>query len=43
MDPALWPDRQAEQSRYLEHLNDVEDKRFQHFVSPITQAVQQFG
>ena len=42
MDPALWPDRQAEQSRYLEHLNDVEDKRFQHFVSPITQAVQQF-
>ncbi|WP_091714025.1 class I SAM-dependent methyltransferase [Methylophaga sulfidovorans] len=42
MDPALWPDRESEQQRYLEHLNDVEDKRFQQFVSPITQRVQQF-
>lgn len=41
MDPALWPDREAEQSRYLEHLNDVEDARFQQFVSPITQQVKQ--
>lgn len=41
MDPALWPDREAEQRRYLEHLNDVEDSRFQRFVAPITELVQQ--
>lgn len=40
MDPSLWPDRDAEKSRYLEHLNDVEDKRFQKFVTPITARVQ---
>ncbi len=42
MDPVLWPDRAAEQSRYLEHLNDVADKRFQQFVSPIVHQVQQY-
>ncbi|HEC74772.1 MAG TPA: methyltransferase domain-containing protein [Methylophaga aminisulfidivorans] len=40
MDRNLWPDIQAEKTRYLEHLNEVSDLRFQHFVSPITNAVQ---
>jgi len=39
MDPALWPDRTSEKNRYLEHLNDIDDKRFQQFVSPITRSV----
>jgi len=39
MDKDLWPDRDTEKSRYLEHVNDVEDLRFQQFVSPITQRV----
>lgn len=39
MDPALWPDRNTEKNRYLEHLNDVEDERFQGFVFPITDRV----
>lgn len=30
-----------EKERYLEHNNDVEDKGYQAFVSPITDAVQQ--
>jgi SAM-dependent methyltransferase len=39
MDPALWPDKSQEKNRYLEHHNEVDDKRFQQFVSPITQRV----
>lgn len=39
MDSQLWPTREEEESRYLEHLNDVDDLRFQNFVSPITQHV----
>lgn len=39
MDRSLWPDRDTEKSRYLEHLNEVEDERFQRFVSPITERV----
>lgn len=43
-DPAAWPDREQEKSRYLEHLNDVEDARFQQFVRPLTDSVRQnFG
>lgn len=39
LDRSLWPDRDQEKTRYLEHLNEVTDKRFQQFVSPITQRV----
>lgn len=39
VDPSLILDREAEQARYKEHNNDVNDKRFQKFVSPITSAV----
>ena len=43
-DPATWPDREQEKKRYLEHLNDVEDPRFQRFVKPLTDSVRQsFG
>lgn len=43
-DPASWPDRDQEKKRYLEHLNDVEDPRFQRFVKPLTDSVRQsFG
>jgi hypothetical protein len=38
-DPAAWPGRAEEKSRYLEHLNRVEDPRFQQFVSPVCNAV----
>lgn len=34
------PSREREKARYLEHDNDVNDRRFQTFVAPITQAVQ---
>jgi SAM-dependent methyltransferase len=40
-DPSTWPDRETEKSRYLEHLNLVDDTRFQQFVSPITDSVKQ--
>jgi SAM-dependent methyltransferase len=40
-DPTTWPDRDTERSRYLEHLNQVDDARFQQFVSPITERVKQ--
>ncbi len=40
-DPSAWPDRETEKSRYLEHLNQVDDTRFHHFVSPITDWVKQ--
>lgn len=39
-DPASWPSREEEKSRYLEHLNEVEDRRFQQFVAPLTELVQ---
>lgn len=39
MDRALWPDHEQEKARYLQHLNDVNDPRFQAFVSPITERV----
>lgn len=39
MDKGLWPDKNTEKKRYLEHLNDVDDGRFQQFVSPITRRV----
>lgn len=41
-DPDAWPDRDEERSRYLEHLNTVDDPRFQGFVSPLTNRVQQY-
>ena len=41
----LHPDKyinySSEKERYEEHNNDVEDPRYQKFVSPITDAVQQ--
>jgi SAM-dependent methyltransferase len=44
MDQSLWPDPEKEKARYLEHLNEVEDQRFQRFVSPITnQVLTHFG
>lgn len=39
MERDLWPDKAGEKSRYLQHLNDVDDTRFQDFVSPITDRV----
>lgn len=36
----FMPTSTEEKERYLEHNNDVNDKRYQQFVSPITQAVQ---
>lgn len=35
-----FPDKNAEKERYEIHINDVNDPRYQSFVSPITQAVQ---
>ena len=34
-----FPNDEAERSRYLEHNNDVHDKKYQQFVSPVVQAV----
>lgn len=39
MDINLYPDRFNEKSRYEEHNNDVNDVKYQNFVSPITNAV----
>ena len=39
MDKDLRLDSEAEKSRYEEHINDVEDKGYQKFVSPITNAI----
>lgn len=41
-DPKAWPGRDEEKGRYLEHLNDVGDKRFQQFVTPLTNQIQHF-
>ncbi|WP_127844427.1 class I SAM-dependent methyltransferase [Psychroflexus aestuariivivens] len=39
--PENYIDKNAEQERYETHNNDVDDPRYQKFVSPITDAVQQ--
>jgi hypothetical protein len=38
-DPATFISSEAEKARYLTHNNDVEDERYQEFVSPITSSV----
>ena len=38
--PADFPSIREEKTRYEEHENDVEDTRYQRFVSPITDIVQ---
>jgi SAM-dependent methyltransferase len=38
--PKKYIDYSSEKSRYEEHNNDVEDTRYQNFVSPITKAIQ---
>lgn len=38
--PEKYIDYSSEKSRYEEHNNDVEDPRYQKFVSPITDAIQ---
>ena len=38
---ADYPSFEEERSRYQEHENDVDDARYQHFVSPITDVVQE--
>jgi hypothetical protein len=44
MDPQMIPGKTAEKKRYEEHNNDTEDKGYQHFVSPITNAIlENFG
>jgi len=39
LDKKLWLSNAKEIERYNTHNNDVEDKNYQHFVSPITTAV----
>lgn len=39
MDERLRPEASEEKLRYEEHINDVENKGYQKFVSPITSAV----
>ncbi len=39
--PQFYIDPVLEQSRYLEHNNDVTDPRYQDFVSPITQGIKE--
>jgi SAM-dependent methyltransferase len=39
VDKNLKPDRSAEKLRYEEHNNDVNDLKYQKFVSPITTAI----
>jgi SAM-dependent methyltransferase len=39
LDESLRLDKKAEMSRYKEHNNDVEDEKYQKFVSPITSAI----
>lgn len=39
LDSRYYPDADAEKKRYMEHNNDVEDIRYQEFVSPIVQSV----
>ncbi len=42
-DPATFISSEAEKARYLTHNNDVEDKRYQEFVSPITSSVMRLN
>lgn len=39
LDSNDYLDPEAEKKRYMEHNNDVEDIRYQRFVSPVVQAV----
>lgn len=39
MDKQHLPDRERESALYLNHENDVNDPRYQNFVSPITNAI----
>jgi len=39
MSPEFYPNPKQEEDRYKEHHNDVNDKGYQNFVSPITQSV----
>ncbi len=39
VDKDLIPNGQTEKSRYIQHINDIEDKRYQKFVLPITTAI----
>lgn len=39
LDETLRLDREAEMSRYKEHNNDIDDKKYQKFVSPISSAI----
>lgn len=39
MDKQHLPDRESETALYLTHENDVNDPRYQQFVSPITEAI----
>lgn len=39
LDPTFWLNPEEEEKRYKHHNNDVEDKRYQKFVSPITSAI----
>lgn len=41
MAEAFLPDAQTEKALYLTHNNDVDDPRYQRFVSPIIEAVSQ--
>ena len=39
MDKQHLPDRESEIALYLTHENDIDDRRYQQFVSPITEAI----
>lgn len=39
VDQSLIPDNNTEKERYKEHNNDVNDLKYQQFVSPITEAI----
>lgn len=39
MDKLHLPDRESETALYFTHENDVNDPRYQQFVSPVTQAI----
>jgi len=39
LDKKLWSTKEEEIARYMTHNNDIEDKKYQQFVSPITSSV----
>lgn len=41
MDPAQWPDRQAEYARYCEHDNRVDDPRYRRFLAKLADPLLQ--